>query len=179
MDLLSDEDGTPSLPSAAPAAPAAAAGSRQTRATAYCSTSDRFKVCGCGAVGWEGGAVPSVLVCLCLPGEHTPSLPTSQLVIATHTHHPALAPPQGLKCLYPPGGGAGAVEVTHLDLPRLDADEFLNDTVIDFYIRQGRVAGEVAELALYCWLCWVARCAGVGTAGWQQEVLCCGVGICA
>ena len=42
---------------------------------------------------------------------------------------------QGLKCLYPPGGGPGAVEVTHLDLPRLDADEFLNDTVIDFYVR--------------------------------------------
>lgn len=42
---------------------------------------------------------------------------------------------QGLKCLYPPGGGPGAVEVTHLDLPRLDAEEFLNDTVIDFYVR--------------------------------------------
>ena len=47
----------------------------------------------------------------------------------------AVSLPQGLKCLYPPGGGPGAVEVTHLDLPRLDAEEFLNDTVIDFYVR--------------------------------------------
>lgn len=29
------------------------------------------------------------------------------------------------------------MEVTHLDLPRLDRDEFLNDTVIDFYLRWG------------------------------------------
>jgi hypothetical protein len=42
---------------------------------------------------------------------------------------------KGMKCLFPPAGGPGAVEVTHLDLPRLDPDEFLNDTVIDFYIR--------------------------------------------
>ncbi|KAL4860066.1 Ubiquitin-like-specific protease 2 [Chlorella vulgaris] len=35
---------------------------------------------------------------------------------------------KGLKCMYPQGGGAGAIEVTALDLPRLDADEFLNDT---------------------------------------------------
>jgi len=47
----------------------------------------------------------------------------------------AVSLPQGLKCLYPPGGGPGAVEVTHLDLPRLDAEEFLNDTIIDFYVR--------------------------------------------
>lgn len=46
---------------------------------------------------------------------------------------------QGLKCLYPPPDrqdhGEGAVEVTALDLSRLDSDEFLNDTVIDFYLR--------------------------------------------
>jgi hypothetical protein len=52
---------------------------------------------------------------------------------------PACPPslPQGLKCLYPRSGGPGAVEVTALDLSRLDDGEFLNDTVIDFYIRWG------------------------------------------
>ncbi|KAL4434137.1 hypothetical protein ABPG75_000578 [Micractinium tetrahymenae] len=54
---------------------------------------------------------------------------------------------KGLKCLYPPGGGPGAVEVTFLDLPRLDQDEFLNDTVIDFYLRwlQDQLPPEVAQ----------------------------------
>ena len=42
---------------------------------------------------------------------------------------------QGLKALYPREGGAGAVEVTPSDLARLDPDEFLNDTIIDFYMK--------------------------------------------
>ena len=87
--------------------------------------------------------------------------------------------PQGLKCVYPPEGGLGSVELTHLDLTRLgerarvwrasppaspspshrlparltsptrpptlpcpaahpapaDDTEFLNDTIIDYYLR--------------------------------------------
>jgi hypothetical protein len=43
----------------------------------------------------------------------------------------------GMRCLYPPGGGPGAVEVTAADLSRLDEAEFLNDTIIDFYLRCG------------------------------------------
>ena len=61
--------------------------------------------------------------------------PAPQHIPTLHPHPPPPCLAQGLKCLYPPGGGPGAVEVTHLDLPRLDADEFLNDTVIDFYVR--------------------------------------------
>lgn len=88
-------------------------------------------------VGWLVRGSPCRTPCLpgcllhagrCLAPNHTcPALPPLPCL-------PPL-PPQGLKCLYPPGGGPGAVEVTHLDLPRLDADEFLNDTVIDFYLR--------------------------------------------
>lgn len=42
---------------------------------------------------------------------------------------------QGLRALYPQGGGRNAVEVYAEDLNRLQPTEFLNDTVIDFYIR--------------------------------------------
>eukprot|EP00877_Chromochloris_zofingiensis_P014687 jgi/Chrzof1/9472/Cz04g04110.t1 len=41
----------------------------------------------------------------------------------------------GLRALYPQGGGRNAVEVYAEDLNRLQPTEFLNDTVIDFYIR--------------------------------------------
>lgn len=42
---------------------------------------------------------------------------------------------QGLKALFPAKGGPGAVEVTPSDLARLDPEEFLNDTMIDFYMQ--------------------------------------------
>jgi ubiquitin-like-specific protease 1C/D len=42
---------------------------------------------------------------------------------------------QGLKALYPVKGGLDAVEVNPTDLSRLDPAEFLNDTIIDFYIK--------------------------------------------
>ena len=42
---------------------------------------------------------------------------------------------QGLKALYPPGGGPDSVQVVASDLARLDPDEFLNDTIIDFFIK--------------------------------------------
>ncbi len=42
---------------------------------------------------------------------------------------------QGLKALYPEHGGPGAVEVVPADLVRLQPGEFLNDTIIDFYVR--------------------------------------------
>ena len=35
----------------------------------------------------------------------------------------------------PHEGGLGSVELSHVDLPRLDDQEFLNDTCIDFYCR--------------------------------------------
>ena len=41
---------------------------------------------------------------------------------------------QGLKALFPASGGVGAVSITADDLARLDDMEFLNDTVIDFYM---------------------------------------------
>ena len=44
-------------------------------------------------------------------------------------------PVQGLKALYPELGGPGAVEVVPADLVRLQPGEFLNDTIIDFYMR--------------------------------------------
>ncbi|CAL8462561.1 g2094 [Coccomyxa elongata] len=42
---------------------------------------------------------------------------------------------QGLKALFPACGGPGAVEITPADLARLEPDEFLNDTIIDFFMR--------------------------------------------
>ncbi len=42
---------------------------------------------------------------------------------------------QGLKALYPPGGGPDSVQVVASDLARLDPDEFLNYTIIDFFIK--------------------------------------------
>ena len=42
---------------------------------------------------------------------------------------------QGLKALYPPDGGTDSVQVVASDLARLDPDEFLNDTIIDFFIK--------------------------------------------
>jgi Ulp1 family protease len=40
-----------------------------------------------------------------------------------------------LKALYPADGGPGAVEVLPADLVRLQPGEFLNDTIIDFYMK--------------------------------------------
>lgn len=48
-----------------------------------------------------------------------------------------IASAQGLKALYPEWGGQGAVEVVPADLVRLQPGEFLNDTIIDFYMRWG------------------------------------------
>lgn len=42
---------------------------------------------------------------------------------------------QGLYCVYPPNQKFDVVEVTEHDLARLDDEEFLNDTVIDFFIK--------------------------------------------
>ncbi|GAX77978.1 hypothetical protein CEUSTIGMA_g5420.t1 [Chlamydomonas eustigma] len=45
---------------------------------------------------------------------------------------------KGLKFVYPPNGeraAVGRVEVTAEDINRIEAEEFLNDTVIDFYIQ--------------------------------------------
>lgn len=42
---------------------------------------------------------------------------------------------KGLKCLYPLSGGPGSVELNALDVARLDEYEFLNDSVIDYYIK--------------------------------------------
>lgn len=44
---------------------------------------------------------------------------------------------QGLQCVFPPGGGSGAVSVPARDLVWLDPGNFLNDTIIDFYLRCG------------------------------------------
>lgn len=41
---------------------------------------------------------------------------------------------QGLRALYPERGGKGSVGLYAKDLDRLEATEFLNDSVIDFYI---------------------------------------------
>lgn len=42
---------------------------------------------------------------------------------------------QGLSAQYPPSGGRGAVLVNGDDIEFLDPDAFLNDTVLDFYIK--------------------------------------------
>ena len=42
---------------------------------------------------------------------------------------------QGLRALYPGPGIAGAVELLPADLARLDPEEFLNDTIIDFWMK--------------------------------------------
>lgn len=42
---------------------------------------------------------------------------------------------QGLRMVYPPAGGRGSVEVLPEDLARLDDEEDLNDTIIDFYLK--------------------------------------------
>jgi sentrin-specific protease 7 len=41
----------------------------------------------------------------------------------------------GMRCVFPVGGGRSSVEVVADDLNRLEAQEFLNDTIIDFYVR--------------------------------------------
>uniref|UniRef100_A0A1D2ABL5 Ubiquitin-like protease family profile domain-containing protein n=1 Tax=Auxenochlorella protothecoides TaxID=3075 RepID=A0A1D2ABL5_AUXPR len=41
----------------------------------------------------------------------------------------------GLQCVYPREGGPGSVQVTANDLVRLEPGSFLNDTIIDFYLR--------------------------------------------
>lgn len=45
--------------------------------------------------------------------------------------------PQGLSMRYPPADDKAAVEVAASDLDRLGEEEFLNDTIIDFYLRWG------------------------------------------
>ena len=42
---------------------------------------------------------------------------------------------QGLKALYPPEGGKGSIQLVASDLSRLEPEEFLNDTVIDYFIK--------------------------------------------
>lgn len=42
---------------------------------------------------------------------------------------------QDMRCVYPLGRKLDVVELTEHDLSRLDKDEFLNDTVIDFYAK--------------------------------------------
>lgn len=42
---------------------------------------------------------------------------------------------QGMRCVYPLGRKMDVVELTEHDLSRLDDNEFLNDTVIDFYAK--------------------------------------------
>ena len=48
---------------------------------------------------------------------------------------PQMGDSQGLKATYPKEGGEGAVGITPLDLARLSPGEFLNDTIIDFYMK--------------------------------------------
>ena len=42
---------------------------------------------------------------------------------------------QDMRCVYPPGRKLDVVELTEHDLSRLDDNEFLNDSVIDFYAK--------------------------------------------
>ena len=42
---------------------------------------------------------------------------------------------KGFTCRFPPEGGKHSVEVSASDFDRLESEEFLNDTVIDFYTR--------------------------------------------
>lgn len=81
---------------------------------------------------------PATAVCLCgslqvsltgFPDRESQTTDTRHRRPATH---PA---PQGLRCVYPPEGGRASVEVWADDLSRLADDEFLNDTVIDFYMK--------------------------------------------
>ena len=46
---------------------------------------------------------------------------------------------QGLRAVYPKPGSKGAVEVLPADLARLDEGEFLNDTIIDFWMRSALI----------------------------------------
>ena len=49
--------------------------------------------------------------------------------------NPLLPSVQGLRFVYPQDRVGRTVEVTAEDLNRLEPEEFLNDTVIDFYLR--------------------------------------------
>ena len=51
---------------------------------------------------------------------------------------PCFAPAtlQGLKALYPQDRRVDAIEITPVDLAHLDDEEFLNDTIIDFYMKR-------------------------------------------
>ena len=42
---------------------------------------------------------------------------------------------QDMRCVYPLGRKLDVVELTEHDLSRLDDNEFLNDSVIDFYAK--------------------------------------------
>jgi hypothetical protein len=65
----------------------------------------------------------------------------------------ALAPPPlaaalaGMRCLVPPGGGPGAVELRGEDLARLAPEEFLNDSAIDARLRLLRARLEAEDRA--------------------------------
>lgn len=52
---------------------------------------------------------------------------------------------QGLKALYPAKGGLDAVEVNPTDLSRLDPAEFLNDTIIDFYMKYALLCASIVQ----------------------------------
>lgn len=54
---------------------------------------------------------------------------------------------QGLSCHFPPGGGVGSVEVLARDLAKLEPGVFLNDTLIEFYLKhiQSELPPEVAN----------------------------------
>lgn len=62
---------------------------------------------------------------------------TRQLIHHSPPLHPPthLLPPQGLKCCMPYPSKRESVELVAEDLARLDPEEFLNDTCIDFYIK--------------------------------------------
>ena len=40
-----------------------------------------------------------------------------------------------MKALYPQAGGPDSIQIVASDLSRLDPDEFLNDTIIDFFMK--------------------------------------------
>jgi hypothetical protein len=60
---------------------------------------------------------------------------------------PLAAALAGMRCLVPPGGGPGAVELRGEDLARLAPEEFLNDSAIDARLRSLRARLEAEDPA--------------------------------
>lgn len=123
IDISSDEEmgEAPPLQIATAAQPTR----HSTRSTRHRTTTERFEAC-CST---SSAKFAAIAICLAL---------LSQLCQQRHSCHMSSNQAlllQGLKALFPPEGGKDSVQIVASDLSRLDPEEFLNDTIIDYFMK--------------------------------------------